>query len=157
MANRSKLVVLKFLKSLVPVGFQRNASGINHTRTKEPGVEDVIISPHAGGRSPGVSAPIVEVGASVVVNSDLILVLLSAVNKNVWEETSEEELQKEEGLICVRCIWRWVHHGIYLPDLWGELEGGPVVSVFENFKDIAWENVVSEDAQRCTKVPGTNP
>lgn len=93
MTNESKLVILELLEGFLLVFVGYNARGIDHSWTEEPGVEVI---------------------ASVVVVSNLGLVLSRGMDKDIGDELGEDLVEE-------------------LP---GHLESSPVVLGFECLKDV---------------------
>lgn len=93
MTNESKLVILELLEGFLLVFIGYNAGSIDHSWTEEPGVEVI---------------------ASVVVVSDLGLVLSRGMDENIGNELGEDLVEE-------------------LPR---HLEGSPVVLGFECLKDV---------------------
>lgn len=76
LANKSHLVVLEFLESLLTSGVRDNTTGVDHARAEEVSV--VVI-------------------AGVVVRTDLLHVLLTGVEKDITCESAEQELHERPG------------------------------------------------------------
>lgn len=94
LTHNSKLVVLHLLKGLLLVDIGNDTGGVDHSGAQEPGVEVV---------------------ASVVVLSDLLLVLVLGVEDDLGNHGQQEELEQTPG----------------------EVEGHEVVSVLENVERVA--------------------
>lgn len=96
LANNSHLVILQFLQGFFTIGVGDDSGGVDHARAEEPGV--VVVT-------------------SVVVGTDLLLILGLGVEKHIDEEGADDELEQVPG----------------------EGEAGPVVAVFQDLKHVAVE------------------
>lgn len=69
LADDGELVILELLKSLFLVRVSNDARGVDHARTKEPGIEVV---------------------ATVIVVPNLVLILAARVADNIWNKGEED-------------------------------------------------------------------
>lgn len=96
LAHETKLVILQLFEALLLVGVGNDARSVDHARTQEPAVEVI---------------------ATIIVVSDLLLVLRTSVHDHLGHHASQEEPEQAQG----------------------EAEVGPVVSVFHDLQTIAIE------------------
>jgi hypothetical protein len=96
LTDHSKLVVLELLKSLLAVDVGDDTRSVDHTRTKEPAVEVIT---------------------TVVVVTDLLLILRTSVHDNLGNHAKEEELDESNG----------------------ETEAGPVMTVLHGLEAVTLE------------------
>ena len=95
-ANNGKLVVLQLLQRLFLVDVRDNTRGVDHPWTEEPAVEIIT---------------------TVVVVSDLLLILTTGVHDDLWYHSGQEEPEEAQG----------------------EAEVCPVVSVFHDLEGVTFE------------------